>query len=204
MQQSAVPTLSLAAIVLILCTALLPLLVCGFAFRPSLHMDTQQNSVGIGTTSTSTKDSSRDTRQSPTHRLRLDVSPLIGGPSWLPIHVKVTLLEGTDGNHRRHSWDFLPNNATDPATIERLLRLEPVQGEIRYSYKENGQENRVVLLEDSITWLRRSTGCSLAVDRALRFSADYPSKDLHLLTNNCWTFAIRLWFVLINSGEIEK
>ena len=64
------------------------------------------------------------------NRLFLENSPLIGGPSWLPLHIKVIL---EDGNRKVvHRWDFVPLDATNFATLRQLLLLQAVPAEIRH------------------------------------------------------------------------
>lgn len=72
-------------------------------------------------------------------RLYLENSPLIGGPSWLPLHIKVILRDYDDDDEHddraslfEHRWDFVPVNATEFTTLQRLLTLQAVPAEIRY------------------------------------------------------------------------
>ena len=105
----------------------------------------------------------------------LETAPLIGGPSWLPVHVKVVLDEV-------NKFDFVPKNAMSPETVQRLLSLQPVAAEARA--------------------FRVDTG-SLYSERATQFCKDY-SKDLHLVTNNCWFFAMELLlFVLMPVDDLS-
>ena len=82
-------------------------------------------------------------------------SPLIGGPSFLPIHVEIMLhapsqnikverdlvsgieneinstdFEGKDCEYL-YRFDFLPSNPKDPTTIQRLISLQGVPGKVR-------------------------------------------------------------------------
>ena len=97
--------------------------------------------------------------------VQLKLSPLIGGPSFIPIHVKVIVAED-------HIFDFVPLNAANPHTTFDLLRLKPVPGEIRSTGRKQNQ--------------------SPLVDRAEKFVIEYENTNLHLLNNNCWTFALLL------------
>lgn len=89
----------------------------------------------------------------------LRFSPLIGGPSVLPLHVEVILAE-KDADRRSdaeddkgtiyirnsndfaylntypqiHRLDFLPENPTDPSTIARLISFQSVPGRLRHRY----------------------------------------------------------------------
>ena len=89
----------------------------------------------------------------------LRFSPLIGGPSFLPLHVEVIIIVDGDINNseemimdtvyiRRnnnlsatflnkqqlqfHRFDFLPERPTDPSTLARLSSLQGVPGNLRY------------------------------------------------------------------------
>uniref|UniRef100_A0A7R9W8Y9 Uncharacterized protein n=1 Tax=Pseudictyota dubia TaxID=2749911 RepID=A0A7R9W8Y9_9STRA len=80
----------------------------------------------------------------------LRLSPLVGGPSYLPLHAEIMLLDSSgnvdeEGNcpdapwrrQRRsgrvlHRFDFLPEEPTDPSTLARLLTLQSVPGLARY------------------------------------------------------------------------
>jgi hypothetical protein len=97
--------------------------------------------------------------------VQLKLAPLIGGPSFIPIHVKVIVAED-------HIFDFVPLSAAHPHTIVDLLRFKPVPGEIRSMGRKQNQ--------------------SPLVDRAEKFVIEYKDTNLHLLYNNCWTFALRL------------
>lgn len=62
--------------------------------------------------------------------LFLEKSPLIGGPPWFLAHIKVVLHDVASSVE--HRWDFLPRNATELATLQRLLTLQRVPAETRY------------------------------------------------------------------------
>jgi hypothetical protein len=73
-----------------------------------------------------------------------------------------------------HIYDFIPLNAADPSTVISLVSLKAVPGEIRSMGKKLTQ--------------------SIAVEKADQFVQNYTNRDLHLLSNNCWTFALlMLW-----------
>jgi len=94
----------------------------------------------------------------------LQTAPLIGGPKWLPLHVKVVI-------DQTHTFDYIPQDATSPATLRQLLSLRTVPAIARGCVEE---EN---LSKDA--------------RRAREFCENYH-QDLHLVTNNCWTFALEL------------
>lgn len=107
--------------------------------------------------------------------VQLKTSPLIGGPSFLQVHVKVVVAED-------HVFDFIPLNAEDPTTLKDLIRLRGVPGQIRY--------------------LGKKTTPSPLVEKAVAFVENYSNTDLHLIKNNCWTFAVRMLWDL--KGEEDQ
>jgi hypothetical protein len=93
-------------------------------------------------------------------------SPLVGGPEWLPVHVKIVV-------DKEHIFDYVPQNATSPATLTKLLSLQAVPANARI-FSDNDE-----------------TSVSTSVERA-RVCCKAYDKDLHIVTNNCWTFALDL------------
>ena len=101
-----------------------------------------------------------------TERIKLQTSPLIGGPSWLPVHVKVVIDEN-------HAFDFVPLNPTSKDTLRKLVSLQAVPAEARILRSSNDERDNEY------------------VYRARTFCERY-SKRLHLVSNNCWTFAFEI------------
>jgi hypothetical protein len=93
-------------------------------------------------------------------------SPLVGGPEWLPVHVKIVVDE-------EHIFDYVPQNATSSVTLTKLLSLQAVPADARI-FSDTDEK-----------------GVSTSVERARAFCNEYD-KDLHIVTNNCWTFALDL------------
>jgi len=141
------------------------------------------------------------------HLLYLENSPLVGGPAWLPVHVKVILQDRRGVEHR---WDMLPINATNVATLAQLLTLQAVPAEIRYQSAPGKSNNKVLLVppeagfdivvssETTMTKREERTDddddddATNLVQRANEFCATYPH-ELHLIQNNCWNFALELY-----------
>ena len=98
--------------------------------------------------------------------IRFRFSALVGGPKWLPVHVKIVVDE-------EHIFDYVPQNATSPATLAKLLSLQAVPADARI-FSDTDEES-----------------VSTSVERAREFCKEYD-KDLHIVTNNCWTFALDL------------
>ena len=90
-------------------------------------------------------------------------SPLIGGPSFLPIHVEIMLWDdSSDTNNAKptdtataqqrtscydvlHRIDFIPRDATDPRTLVKLLSFQNVDGLVRHrKLVEDSIENSIV------------------------------------------------------------
>ena len=95
--------------------------------------------------------------------ISLKLSPLVGGPTWLPVHVKVFFCDD-------HGFDFVPLNPISVDTLEKLLTLQAVPAEAR------------------ILPSRYSSTSEPYVLRAQEFCSQY-TKKLHLINNNCWSFA---------------
>jgi hypothetical protein len=91
---------------------------------------------------------------------------LIGGPPWLPVHCQVVI-------DKKNVFDFVPINATEPVTLQKLVTLQSVPALARARTK-NGNLN-----EDQY------------ICQATKFCEGYD-KQLHLVTNNCWSFAFEL------------
>jgi hypothetical protein len=100
--------------------------------------------------------------------IRLETAPLIGGPSWLPLHVKVVVDD-------LNVFDYIPLNATSTETLQNLLSLQAVPAEPRSKISSN------IVASETTVYSKR----------AIQFCEDY-TKDLHLIENNCWTFAFDL------------
>jgi hypothetical protein len=138
-------------------------------------------------------------------RLGLETEPLIGGPSWLKLHVKVVLEfdghakddpERNDlirhpltATQRRYKFDFIPLKAAEPETLRGLLLLQWVPAELRY-FSPADSEVAVDEVEQ------------LVVQEARLFCNTYRGrKNLHLLFMNCWTFAFALYNHILQKTE---
>jgi len=115
------------------------------------------------------------------NRVTIQSSPLIGGPVWLPVHCKVIVDDS-------HIFDFIPLNAASTETIQKLITLQTVPATVRIIQKNGKSEvngscnNRC---NDDVEFTK------LYVERAVQFSQEYD-QDLHLISNNCWSFAFDL------------
>jgi all-trans-8'-apo-beta-carotenal 15,15'-oxygenase len=117
--------------------------------------------------------------------LHLQPSPLVGGPSWLPLHCKL-LLRGRDDDRREdYGFDFVPQNATTASTLVNLLRLRSVPGTIRSVATTSSDHART----DARTRQAAET-----------YVRDYDT-ELHLVRNNCWTFALGLAWYLVQQHD---
>ena len=56
------------------------------------------------------------------------LSPLEGGPQFLPLHSRTFV---RDGDAKVYVVDFLPLNPTSSSTTKSLLSLQAVEGEVR-------------------------------------------------------------------------
>ena len=127
--------------------------------RSSFHNHHIMSASTLVLSQSTTATESIDTEGANAH-IFLRFSPLIGGPSFLPLHVEVIIaLEARNSNEemkqnmntvyiRRfnnisstsflkeqlalHRFDFLPEKPTDPANISRLVTLRSVPAKVRH------------------------------------------------------------------------
>jgi hypothetical protein len=129
------------------------------------------------------------TRQ-PSCSVGLQVSPLIGGPGWLPVHVKVVL----ETESCEYKWDFVPLKPSDPATLSQLVQFQAVPGEIRYFVTPMIDDARGIM--DDLVPSAETLTEEPVVGLAREFCELYPDRNMHLVANNCWTFAFQLYSFL--------
>ena len=106
-------------------------------------------------------------------RVLLKLSPLIGGPKLLRVHSQLFVDSGAGIN----GWDFVPKDATAPATLARLVTLRAAPGESRRLVANDG-----IGMYD----VGAASASSADIDAALAAR----SKDLHLVSNNCWSHTV--------------
>jgi hypothetical protein len=103
---------------------------------------------GMSKPSTVLKCANVNLSDSATFRVFARFSPLIGGPSFLPIHAEIMLLDlkhdsgifypdGGKGSvdedaYILHRIDFIPLKPTDPSTLSSLLSFQNVEGSVRH------------------------------------------------------------------------
>ena len=114
--------------------------------------------------------------------ISLKLAPLVGGPKWLPVHVKVILYDA-------HGFDFVPLNPTSVDTLQKLLTFQAVPAEARIILPSKSSDSTTTSTSEEATY----------VLRAREFCTQYD-KDLHLIKNNCWSFA----FDIINYIMAER
>ena len=105
-------------------------------------------------------------------RVLLKLSPLIGGPKLLRVHSQLFVDSGSGIS----GWDFVPKDATAPATLARLVTLRAAPGDARRLVANDG----VGMFDVG------AASASADVDAALAAR----SKDLHLVSNNCWSHTV--------------
>jgi len=118
------------------------------------------------------------------NRVKIQTAPLIGGPSWLKVHCKVVLDDS-------HVFDFVPLNAASTETIQKLMTLQPVPATIRRTKTNNNKKRDGISKKRSEDDNDNQQLEELYVQRAVHFCEDYD-QDLHLIRNNCWSFAFDL------------
>jgi hypothetical protein len=138
-------------------------------------------------------------------QLGFEMEPLIGGPSWLKMHVKVVLQvrDENGGQSRCHKFDFVPRRATQAETMRRLMLLESVQAELRYFPPSN------IAFESSCNapptqWPKNVPAEQYLVQQARMFCHSYANREMNLVYNNCWTFAAQLYNFILKSSEGDE
>jgi hypothetical protein len=137
-------------------------------------------------------------------RLKIQPSPLIGGPTWLPLHCKV-IIDDT------HIYDFVPLNATTAETFQKLIQLQAVPAKVQIIRRSsepqtNNNNNNSYKNEeyDNNSKVNNDEEAKLFIERAEHFCQEYD-QDLHLIKSNCWSFAFDLiLYVLIALPYIPK
>ena len=95
-------------------------------------------------------------------------SPLVGGPSLLPIHAEIMILDSDNSSEISgiannvdggcsvvHRIDFVPKDPEDPNTILKLLTMQNVPGTVRHRKFASGSsfQNRAFLNSDEINFV---------------------------------------------------
>jgi len=150
-----------------------------------------------------------DTTQSRYFQVSAAFCPLVGGPAFLPLHVSIILKQNDpkcSNEHQKaiqipgqevmlknqeicHRFDFLPVNAREPQTLKKLVMLQRVQGQVRCTEYCNSTYDRPYFEVDL-----GATNDTLSLEDILIFCGDYQRSkgELHLITNNCFSFALEL------------
>jgi len=114
--------------------------------------------------------------------LFIGLRPLVGGPSFLPLHVEVAAHDLV--------FDFLPENPTAGSTTAALALGQGVAGSIRVRpLRSECKPPR---------W--RLIGYTSRPAEELSAHANSQPSELRLLDNNCWTFAASLTRYAVGSG----
>ena len=118
-------------------------------------------------------------------RIRYQLKPLLGGPEFAKLHVKVII---ASQNGAELKMDFIPQAATEKQTIMKLLCLQPVPGIIRITDTETALASN---------GKRRGSDEDIAKLKAFatRIYNEEHSQNrtqMHLLLNNCYSFANRV------------
>ena len=136
------------------------------------------------------------------NRLEIQPSPLIGGPTWLPLHCKV-IVDGT------HIYDFVPLNATSSETIQKLIQLQAVPAKVQIIRRSsepqtNNNDNNNSYKDEEYGNDNYDEEAKLFIERAEQFCQEYD-QDLHLIRSNCWSFAFDLiLYVLGKRARFEN
>lgn len=163
-------------------------------FPPKYH---QYPKFTLGSQRVVVASSSNNNKTTEKIEMILQTSPLIGGPPWLPLHVQLFLVwieydDDHDDDETTiscccrgwYGWDFVPVRATEFQTLRRLLTLQNTTGVIR------------CLKKSHLEWADDKW---LIIDMAHTYCQRY-NQNLHLVNNNCWTFALQLANCLLTSS----
>ena len=124
--------------------------------------------------------------------VEIELHPLIGGPSFLPVHSKVKII--TDDSSRScYYYDFIPLDATNSTITNKLIQLQAVPGIIRSPNNKNKDNN--------VNENEESSEDDTILQKADDFVNQYTDTNLHLITNNCWTFALQLYWKLVTEED---
>jgi hypothetical protein len=139
-------------------------------------------------------------------RIELKASPLIGGPTWLPLHCKVVVGDGGASV----VFDYVPRDPTSAETLQKLIMLQRVPAEARITRTSTrwndaknsgkGEGSKVPIIGPIRDDDDGDSTTELYVRRAVDFCRSYD-KDLHLLHNNCWTFAFDLILCIVRADH---
>ena len=108
-------------------------------------------------------------------RVLLKLSPLIGGPKLLRVHSQLFV----DSGNGLNGWDFVPKDATAPATLARLVTLRAAPGDARR-----------LVASDGVGMYDVGAAAAAASSQTIDAALAARSTDLHLVSNNCWSHTI--------------
>lgn len=121
--------------------------------------------------------------------------PLVGGPSFLPLHVEVIIAPSSSEsgmnlleNSVAHRFDFLPLNPENPAVLQQLISFQSVPGLVRY--------RTINTLESNIT--------SFAADSEIKNNKRQKQINLSIPLGFCQCFPIKSADLIKNLSPIDK
>ena len=147
--------------------------------------------------------------------IRLKTAPLIGGPKWLPLHVKVIIVndvaassEDQDIQKQKKEYfsrfDYVPLNPTSIYTLLSLISLKAVPAHARCRIPPSFPQAIAVVeanddnsnpADDEKNGEEEKQQLNILYTSRIEYAKEYCvgyDKKLHLLSNNCWTFALDL------------
>jgi hypothetical protein len=96
----------------------------------------------------------------------------------------------------QHKFDFVPLNASDATTLKDLFQLRSVPGTIRsYTVPKPLPSKQHLHLD--------ATSQRLLL-RAQAYARAYANRDIHLVYNNCWTFALGMYKHLLMVDDNDQ
>lgn len=133
-------------------------------------------------------------------RITFKLQPLIGGPKWLPIHLSSTV-SCLDGGGQV-TLDLIPRDPRN--SLGELLSLKAVSGIVR-SRDESGASSEQQWTQDLLTRTKRRERLQ---PQEQEQNGDHDlslyEEPLHLLRNNCYSFAWRVTMAVQEANREEK
>jgi len=130
------------------------------------------------------------------YAMSLQLSPLIGGPKFLPLHSSIILRSLNANEHYGKDGgsllvDFVPRNPTDPLILGRLMSMKDVEGVVRMkSFSTLTEKNDASFLEIPLSRFGLNETIEISPAAIKDFCLSYQQNQgaLNILRNNCYDF----------------
>ena len=161
--------------------------VCSFSIAPTYFTMTNNGQIA-SSTNTNVNESAFGTQRQ-YYQVSAAFFPLEGF-LFLPLHVSILLYQQDKGIHK---FDFLPVHPRDPNTLQTLISMKPVPGFVRYTTTTTCTTG--ISSTPSFVIRLGTTAKPMDLETLHTFCKDYQHTkgNLHLITNNCFSFAYELY-----------